>query len=433
MLDLIFLILSGLLCAFIGKELLRPGPIFAVIAILIGLGVFNAGIHSYQHTWRIIHHYQQGNCVVVNQMPDTTHAAQNDQTAQQPSHLYCSTVLLRLTLADKNFDNTVSAGCANDPAGQKNLLAAYPIGQTRACWYDPQDLTQIQFDHNANFTSAYMLIGFGIFLVCWIVFHLISPAAPKISLPFAESFIPSSDVSKTAAINPEATDNQTILKELGSFTKNPNDPNLQADLLKKLNARGMLPDPADKTINVTNPIAKAGVLWLLGKSAEMAQKYPSVELTQAPPAKTTLGQRAGILLVCLMFLSVSLWMLKQEWDTNHRYISTTCTVLDKKFNRHFGSKSTQYSASFYLSYQAGGVTYKQWHSASILTTSSNMLSHEMRIFNRYITNETYPCWYDPNLPSTVVLEHGYSFWAILFAAFSIGVTILCLLPSKRGP
>jgi hypothetical protein len=92
------------------------------------------------------------------------------------------------------------------------------------------------------------------------------------------------------------------------------------------------------------------------------------------------------------------------------------------------SKSAQYSAKFYLAYQAGSQAYTEWRNVFIMAGSSGNVRHEQPIFDRYTKGSTYPCWYDPGSPTTVVLERGYSIFVVLLVLLSTVVLVLPFLP-----
>jgi hypothetical protein len=177
-------------------------------------------------------------------------------------------------------------------------------------------------------------------------------------------------------------------------------------------------------------------VYFLGKLYHRG--FPQSASTQRQPLPLfTNPTVSGILFILLgsFFLAISLYGLNKEWRANTHFLATTCKIVDEKLQRSTMKSSITYTPLFYLQYQVAGQSYQVWHAASILQSGSSFMSNEHAQLNHYQRDQVYPCWYDPDMPTTVVLEQGYSWMGMLFGIFSVFIValgiVMCLASRKR--
>ena len=113
-------------------------------------------------------------------------------------------------------------------------------------------------------------------------------------------------------------------------------------------------------------------------------------------------------IIAMIFFTLTYYLLKDQWRIEHKFLQTTCTILDKRLNSYLSKGSTMYSSSFYVSYMAGQKAYKRWVPDKVNSGSSSFYNYESGILNSYTKNQQYTCWYDPDVPGVAVLNKGYS-------------------------
>lgn len=106
-----------------------------------------------------------------------------------------------------------------------------------------------------------------------------------------------------------------------------------------------------------------------------------------------------------------------EWRAGHRYVRTTCIVLDKRVGTsRIQTKGVRdgdvYRPEIRIRYEAGGASHEVW------TYDSAQLYSGLKpqaILARYEIGGQYPCWYDPKAPGDAVLVRRSNPLAYLWA------------------
>ncbi|MBS0210586.1 MAG: DUF3592 domain-containing protein [Planctomycetes bacterium] len=101
-----------------------------------------------------------------------------------------------------------------------------------------------------------------------------------------------------------------------------------------------------------------------------------------------------------------------DLHANLNYQETTCTVLDTGRDEQIVDGQSEYRPKIEIEYEVAGTRYRRWafDVAGIYQTDP-ALADEIRA--RFETGKTYPCWYDKDDPSVVVLERGHRWFAWL--------------------
>jgi hypothetical protein len=116
---------------------------------------------------------------------------------------------------------------------------------------------------------------------------------------------------------------------------------------------------------------------------------------------------AVLLLVgCAGILSGIVRLIIPEWRVHHGFIENTCKVIEK---RPKNEKSPLLQPEVKIDYEVQGVTYSQW-TYDIHRTTRNTLEEAQAAIDAFAVGKSYPCWYDPADPKTVVLVRGYQWW-----------------------
>ncbi len=84
---------------------------------------------------------------------------------------------------------------------------------------------------------------------------------------------------------------------------------------------------------------------------------------------------------------------------------TNCFILSKKMSTISYHFTQHYRADFLISYNVGGTQYNRWVSGNGLDMEFGPnVANQERFLTQYAVGGTYPCWYDPDAPSTAVLN-----------------------------
>ncbi|HEX4148758.1 MAG TPA: DUF3592 domain-containing protein [Pirellulales bacterium] len=108
--------------------------------------------------------------------------------------------------------------------------------------------------------------------------------------------------------------------------------------------------------------------------------------------------------VCLVDVTIP------DWRAKHKFVETTCQVLDKRILAEGESGGRRYRPDFHIRYQVGGQAYQVWtYEIPRLSTSDQPASKT--ILDAFQVGGRYPCWYDPFDPQQAVLAREYSLFA----------------------
>jgi hypothetical protein len=112
-------------------------------------------------------------------------------------------------------------------------------------------------------------------------------------------------------------------------------------------------------------------------------------------------------------------MTAPEWRANHEFVETRCVVLEKYIAERPDSPP-RYRPEFKIRYTAGGEEYTTATYDAAGVYFSERATCE-QVLEGFEIGQEYPCWYDPQSPSSAVLRRGYSWiaWVVplLPAAF----------------
>lgn len=150
------------------------------------------------------------------------------------------------------------------------------------------------------------------------------------------------------------------------------------------------------------------------------------ETKAAEKVKKTFLQALAFAFVCLVGMAHLMGSVVLEDIRRHvSYQKNTCTVLDKRIVLEEGSSSsskgtrstTDYNKPLVaVRYQAGGreITTVGMPKPSAPLSAADKFA--LRQLARYERGKSYPCWYDPQEPTTFVLARGISWgWYLLGA------------------
>jgi hypothetical protein len=146
----------------------------------------------------------------------------------------------------------------------------------------------------------------------------------------------------------------------------------------------------------------------------------SIDTSAVQPIVSKDNNTGGYIFALIILISIAatfFYAANKELQVNLRFLETTCLIQDHRIGTSSGNKGGKvYRSEYKLSYKVEGQTYNKWASADILgvytsfipTLKTDEIGHE------------YPCWYDPKMPSVIVLERGYSY-------FIIGVALIFII------
>jgi hypothetical protein len=130
------------------------------------------------------------------------------------------------------------------------------------------------------------------------------------------------------------------------------------------------------------------------------------------------------------------------------YRETTCTVLAKKLDIHYGvhdysdgdggrrqQKVATYRPDFLIRYRVGDRDYEAWTYDAGRAHTSGFSDHDA-ILARFAVGGRYPCWYDPDDPGEAVLARGHttaSWFGLLFPLIFVAVGAFGIAYRVRRP
>jgi hypothetical protein len=110
--------------------------------------------------------------------------------------------------------------------------------------------------------------------------------------------------------------------------------------------------------------------------------------------------------------------LRPEYRVNNEFAVTTCTILNKQLMMVQDRNGTVYRPEFHIRYWVDNKPYEA-HTYNITGESTSGRADKEQILSRFEVGQSYPCWYDPHHPQTVVLVRGYSFFGFMMVAFGV--------------
>ncbi len=130
----------------------------------------------------------------------------------------------------------------------------------------------------------------------------------------------------------------------------------------------------------------------------------------------------------LLFLSIVAWLVVlPQYHANAKYLQNDCVVLDKRISEGRGDNGKTYRPEFQIQYQVDGRNFEAWtYDASEMYSSGR--ASKQKILDQFEVGQRYPCWYDPDDPSKVILVRGYH-WSI---ALFLGVPMIFLAVGFGG-
>lgn len=115
-----------------------------------------------------------------------------------------------------------------------------------------------------------------------------------------------------------------------------------------------------------------------------------------------------------------------EWRANHDFVETTGIVEETQVSRPDGSQAG-YRAAVRIRYRADGRTREHWTYDISFDTPwaySSDVKSQQALVAPFQPGKTYPCWYDPRDPDTVVVARGYSGWLWSLLALPVAFIVI---------
>lgn len=139
--------------------------------------------------------------------------------------------------------------------------------------------------------------------------------------------------------------------------------------------------------------------------------------------------------VGVLFFCMSIFSIYKEWQVARTFKLASCLIKDKHLSsgilRQRHQETTVYTPSVYLIYTIDQQTYQGWHRPSFHTISSSIKGPPTSELDRYSIGYNYPCWYDPNNPSSVILERNVFGAPIFFSGVSILFIVVGIFAIKQ--
>ena len=149
---------------------------------------------------------------------------------------------------------------------------------------------------------------------------------------------------------------------------------------------------------------------------------------------TDSGRKIVMFAVQILILIACIWYIEFIYYANiypdklvkETFEQSNCTITDKNITTH-GKVLHTWRVDFGVKYSAQGVLYQGVTSANGLDRSftTDRQSQE-DILTQYDVGQTYPCWFNPDVPSIVVLVVRHN-WASTFPLFIPSVIALVML------
>ena len=143
----------------------------------------------------------------------------------------------------------------------------------------------------------------------------------------------------------------------------------------------------------------------------------------------------AVLLVvgCVWIVCGIVWLIVPEWRVNHDFVKNECEVVDGKVDED-PSEKLPFQPVFTIKYKVQGTNYTEKTFYDIHRTRRSTRAEAQTIIDGFTLRQTYPCWYDPADPKTVVLVRGNQWWIwpfllipASFVAIGIGGLVYTLL------
>lgn len=104
-----------------------------------------------------------------------------------------------------------------------------------------------------------------------------------------------------------------------------------------------------------------------------------------------------------------------QWRANYQFLETQGLALRKRIGESQSGGSPVYRAEILLEYETAGQTHESWAYSDASAAFSSGREAKQEFLDGYEIGRSYPCWYDPEEPTTVCLKRGYDWlaWTML--------------------
>jgi hypothetical protein len=139
----------------------------------------------------------------------------------------------------------------------------------------------------------------------------------------------------------------------------------------------------------------------------------SAESFEMRPSEAITPWAICLILGCVA-LGVLIWILViPEWRAAQYFVENTCVILDKRVVVNSDDEDSTYRTDFLIRYTVNDKQYEVWTYKASRLASSGLARHEGTL-GQFQVGGQYPCWYDPDVPSTAVLVRGLG-WGVYIA------------------
>ena len=134
-----------------------------------------------------------------------------------------------------------------------------------------------------------------------------------------------------------------------------------------------------------------------------------------------------ILFVCIAYVQhVYFTNILPDKMAKESFLQTSCFLISKKLADK-GHLVHRYRADFLVSYHVNGVQYNRWVSGNGLDRSySKTSAGKEDLLAQYDVGKSYPCWYDPDSPQSIVMVMRRDWFSILPIIVPLAVGVLTL-------
>ena len=130
--------------------------------------------------------------------------------------------------------------------------------------------------------------------------------------------------------------------------------------------------------------------------------------------------------------AVSVWIVVASWVT-FAYRPATATVVERRLNRHAGSKGgATYRLLVLLAYQVDGQEYSTWQELPNSTRHPSGPEADA-VLNQLQPGQEVRCFHDPRNPGTAVLDTKRLSWVMLPGLATSTLFLLAGLGGSSGP
>lgn len=134
------------------------------------------------------------------------------------------------------------------------------------------------------------------------------------------------------------------------------------------------------------------------------------------------------LIFFIVFYATLIYDFRKDFNATYLYSDAQCKIVNKDIQtRHIFYYIPVYSPNFWVQFSVEDQFYNTKAKLNMTNPAFFSYQHASMSSTPYYIGETYPCWYDPADPNTVVFQQGWYTWTDYWEVTLLGIFVFILM------